>query len=204
VEIFIRGGPKLILKIKANVIQPNVFIDQDEFNFGNVAFNEQVIKTMTFKNHSKLDAKVYINLDSNILLRDFKLELCSKYKGDKDYLIKPSDKDKNDDNLNKSEDESEDGEENYEAEYDNTKTDLREFTVTIPAMKNNNEPSTVDFDFIFCPNNVSLQRYEFMTFFSLAGVEECKGLQRKVTANIIKSAITLSKSEIEFKKTFIY
>lgn len=204
VEIFIRGGPKIILKIKANVIQPNVFIDQDDFNFGNVAFNEQVIKTMTFKNHSKLDAKVYINLDSNILLRDFKLELSAKYKGDKDYLIKAADKDKQDENLNKSEDESEDGEENYEAEYDNSKTDLREFTVTIPAMKNNNEPSTLDFDFIFCPNNVSLTRYEFMTFFSLAGVEECKGLQRKVSANIIKSAITLSKSEIEFKKTFIY
>ena len=43
--IVIRGGRSLILKITANIIQPEVIIEEEEFNFGGVCFNEMKIKT---------------------------------------------------------------------------------------------------------------------------------------------------------------
>ena len=43
-----------------------------------------------------------------------------------------------------------------------------------------------------------------MTNFILAGVEECKGLQRKVSARIIDCVINVQKSVLDFGKTFIY
>merc|ERR1711957_964814 len=61
---------------------------------------------------------------------------------------------------------------------DQSSNEMRDFTITIPAN------SSLDFD--------------------LAGVEECKGLQRKVSAKIIECVINLQKSLIDFGKTFIY
>ena len=195
-DILIRGGQKITLKIKACIIQPNVFIAQENFDFGDVEFNEQIGKIMTFQNNSNLDAKVLINLDNNILLRDFKLELCSKYKGEKGHLLKGPDKDQHED-LNNISDHLEEEEED-ENELDESNNEIREFTITIPAN------SALDFDFIFCPNNATIKSYDFMTNFILAGVDECKGLQRKVSARIIDCVINVQKSVIDFGKTFIY
>ena len=58
VPILIRGGPKLLLKLKANVVQPEVYIVQDSFDFGGVSFNEPTSRLLTFKNNSKLSANV--------------------------------------------------------------------------------------------------------------------------------------------------
>ena len=41
VPILIRGGKSLILKIHANITQPEVIIEQDMFDFGGASFNEQ-------------------------------------------------------------------------------------------------------------------------------------------------------------------
>lgn len=196
VDILIRGGQKLTLKIKACIIQPNVFIAQEAFDFGDVEFNEQIVKTMTFQNNSNLDAKVLVNMDNNILLRDFKLELCSKYKGEKAHLLKGPEKELNED-LNNISDHLEEDEES-ENDLDESTNEMREFTITIPAN------SSLDFDFIFCPNNATIKAYDFMTNFILAGVDECKGLQRKVSARIIDCVINVQKSVIDFGKTFIY
>jgi hypothetical protein len=196
VDILIRGGPKLTLKVKACIIQPNVFIAQDNFDFGDVEFNEQIIKTMALQNNSNLDAKVIVNLDNNILLRDFKLELSSKYKGEKGHLVKGPDKDQNED-LNNISDHLEEDEDD-ENDLNESSNEIREFTITIPAN------SSLDFDFIFCPNNATIKSYDFMTNFILAGVDECKGLQRKISARIIDCVINVQKSVIDFGKTFIY
>ena len=184
------------MKLKACIIQPNVFIAQENFDFGDVEFNEQIVKTMTFQNNSNLDAKILVNLDNNILLRDFKLELSSKYKGEKAHLIKGPEKDHNEE-LNNLSDQMEEDEED-ENELDQSSSEMRDFTITIPAN------SSLDFDFIFCPNNSTIKSYDFSTNFVLAGVEECKGLQRKVSAKIIECVINVQKSLIDFGKTFIY
>ncbi len=196
VDILIRGGQKLTLMIKACIIQPNVFISQENFDFGDVEFNEQIIKTMSFQNNSNLNALVIANLDSNILLRDFKLELSTKYKGEKNHLVRGPDKDLNED-LNNISDHLEEDEDD-ENELDESSNEIRELYITIPAN------SSLDFDFIFCPNNATIKSYDFMTNFILAGVEECKGLQRKVTSRIIDCVINVQKSAIDFGKTFIY
>jgi len=151
---------------------------------------------MSFQNNSNLDAKILVNLDNNILLRDFKLELSSKYKGEKAHLIKGPEKDHIEELNNLSEQMEEDEED--ENELDQSSSEIRDFTITIPAN------SSLDFDFIFCPNNATIKSYDFSTNFVLAGVEECKGLQRKVNAKIIECVINLQKSLIDFGKTFIY
>ncbi len=71
VDIHIRGGTKLTLTIKANIIIPNVSIVQPEFNFGEVSNNEKSLRTLTFKNESKLSARIIVDLKSNPLMRDF-------------------------------------------------------------------------------------------------------------------------------------
>ena len=84
----------MILKLKANVVQPEVYIVQDSSDFGGVSFNEPTSRLLTFKNNSKLSANVLVNLNSDIRLRDFKLLLPEKDKLEKGHLIKPLDKDK--------------------------------------------------------------------------------------------------------------
>ena len=55
VPIVIRGGRSLILKITANIIQPEVIIEEEKFNFGGVCFNEMKIKNLTLtKNQNYL------------------------------------------------------------------------------------------------------------------------------------------------------
>ncbi len=71
VDIHIRGGNKLTLTIKANIIIPEVSIVQSEFNFGEVAYNEKSFQKLTFQNKSKLSARIIVNLKENLLLRDF-------------------------------------------------------------------------------------------------------------------------------------
>ena len=78
VPILIRGGKTLNLIIKANVVQPEVFIVQDKFDFGGVSFNEPTMRLLTFRNNSKLEASVVVNLNSDVRLRDFKLALPEK------------------------------------------------------------------------------------------------------------------------------
>jgi len=60
-----------MLIIKANIIIPNVSIVQNEFNFGDVAFNEKSILKLTFRNQSKISARIIVDLKSNIKMREF-------------------------------------------------------------------------------------------------------------------------------------
>ena len=71
VLINIRGGNPLTLTIKANIIIPEVSIVQNEFNFGEVAYNEKSIQKLTFNNRSKLSARIIVDLKTNPLMRDF-------------------------------------------------------------------------------------------------------------------------------------
>ena len=71
VDIHIRGGNPLRLTIKANIIIPDVTIVQPEFNFGEVSYNEKSILKLTFRNQSKLSARIIVDLKSNPLMRDF-------------------------------------------------------------------------------------------------------------------------------------
>ena len=87
--IVIRGGRSLILKITANIIQPEVIIEEEKFNFGGVCFNEMKIKNLTLTNKSKLPTSVYINLNSDLRFKDFRLILNEKFRQDKKDIIKP-------------------------------------------------------------------------------------------------------------------
>ena len=199
VPILIRGGPKLLLKLKANVVQPEVYIVQDSFDFGGVSFNEPTSRLLTFKNNSKLSANVLVNLNSDIRLRDFKLLLPEKDKLEKGHLIKPLEKEKKDEQFEEDEEDVEDSENNEESSDENHAEDLREFIITIPPGE------TLDFDFIFCPNTFDNDNFDFDTNFKLIGAnEEYKGLKRHIKAEKMESVITISDMVVKFPKTFIY
>ena len=199
VPIMIRGGPKLLLHLKANVVQPEVFIVQESFDFGGVSFNEPTTRLLTFKNNSKLSANVIVNLNSDVRLRDFKLVLPEKDKLEKGHLIKPLEKEKKDESFDEDEDEGEESEHNEESEDENRAEDLREFMITIPPGE------ALDFDFIFCPNTFDNDNFDFDTNFKLVGAsEEYKGLKRHIKGEKMESVITISDMVVKFPKTFIY
>jgi hypothetical protein len=201
----IRGGKSLILKIIANIIQPEVFIEEEKFNFGGVCFNEMKIKNLTLTNKSKLPASVYINLNSDLRFKDFRLVLNEKFKNDKSDIIKPVEKKvANEDKVEEIEEEeieenseSQNNEETEEEEIN--KEDIREFYVTIPPQK------SLLFDLIFYPNSLENENIKFLTNFQLVGSSGAyKGLQREIIAKKIESIISISEMVVKFPKTFIY
>ena len=199
VPILIRGGKKLTLIIKANVVQPEVFIVQEKFDFGGVSFNEPTMRLLTFRNNSKLEASVVVNLNSDVRLRDFKLVLPEKDKLAKEHLIKALEKEKKEESFEEDEEDAEDSENNEESEEENRSEDLREFIVNIPAGE------SLNFEFIFCANSFDNDSFDFYTNFKLLGAsEEYKGLKRRITGQKMESVITISDMVVKFPKTFIY
>ena len=199
VPILIRGGKKLTLIIKANVVQPEVFIVQEKFDFGGVSFNEPTMRLLTFRNNSKLEASVVVNLNSDVRLRDFKLVLPEKDKLAKEHLIKALEKEKKEESFEEDEEDAEDSENNEESEEENRSEDLREFIVNIPAGE------SLNFEFIFCANSFDNDSFDFYTNFKLLGAsEEYKGLKRHITGQKMESVITISDMLVKFPKTFIY
>ena len=199
VPILIRGGKGLVLKIMANIVQPEVIIEQDKFDFGGVSFNEQSTKVLTFNNKSKLSANIIVNLNVDLRFKDFKLILPDKEK-EKGIILKPLEKEKKDENFEE-EEESEEEEKNEDesSEKENANEDLREFMVTIP------KEERVNFDFIFCPNSFDNDTFDFETNFQLVGASpEYRGLRRKIYGKKIDSVITISDMVVKFPKTFIY
>ena len=199
VPILIRGGKQLNLIIKANVVQPEVFIVQDKFDFGGVSFNEPTMRLLTFRNNSKLEASVVVNLNSDVRLRDFKLVLPEKDKLAKEHLIKALEKEKKEESFEEDEEDGEESENNEESEEENRGEDLREFIVNIPPGE------SLNFEFIFCANSFDNDSFDFFTNFKLLGAsEEYKGLKRRITGQKMESVITISDMLVKFPKTFIY
>ena len=205
IPIMIRGGKKLILKLVANIVQPEVIIEEEKFDFGGVCFNEMKTKNLTLTNRSKLPASVYINLNSDLRYKDFRLLLNEKFKKDKNSIIKPVEKKNNNENEQEEiEDEeieelseSQNNEESEEEELN--QEDIREFYVTIPPQK------SIIFDFIFFPNSFDNENIQFSTNFTLVGSSGTyKGLQREIKAKKIESIISISEMIVKFPKTFIY
>ena len=200
VPIMIRGGKSLLLKIKANIVQPEIIIVQDKFDFGGVSFNEPSTRPLTFKNNSKLSANVIVNLNSDVRFKEFKLVLPEKDKSDKGHLVKPLEKEKKEE-IFEDEEEVESSENNEEEENDEKNSeDLREFMVTIPP------GDTLTFDFIFCPTSFgNNDTFDFYTNFQLVGAgDDYKGLKRQILGKKMDSVITISEMNVKFPRTFIY
>ena len=200
VPILIRGGKPLTLNIMANIMQHEVIIEQEKFDFGGVSFNEQSKKVLTFNNKSHLAANVIINLTKDSRYKDFKLILQEKEK-EKGVIIKPLEKEKMEMNFKEEEEESESESKNEEEmeKLTDKDEDLRYFMVTIPKEEKAN------FDFIFCPNSFESDEFDFMTNFELVGAnEEYKGLKRRILGKKIDSIVTVSDMVVKFPKTFIY
>jgi hypothetical protein len=199
IPILIRGGKTLLLKVQANIVQPEIIIEEDKFDFGGVCFNEPKVKTLTFSNKSKLPANVFIDLNTDLRYRDFRLVLNEKYQN-KNILIKPAEIKKH--HLDENEEENEEISENdnqSEDEEINKEEDIREFTVTIPPQE------SICFDFIFYPNSFENENLDFFTNFKLIGATpEYAGLRREIIAQKIESIITISEMIVKFPKTFIY
>ena len=199
IPILIRGGKSLLLKVKANIVQPEVIIQEEKFDFGGVCYNEPKIKTLTFTNKSKLPANVFVDLNTDLRYRDFKLSLNEQFQS-KNLLIKPVEKDKKDE----LEEDEEENEENEESENQSdgdgiNKEDIREFTLTIPPQE------SICFDFIFFPNSFDNEILHFYTNFKLIGATpEYSGLRREIIAQKIDSIVTISEMVVKFPKTFIY
>ena len=198
VPILIRGGKSLLLHIQANIVQPEVIIVEDKFDFGGVSFNEPSTRTLSFKNKSKLSACVIVNLNNDIRLKDFRLVLSEKDKKNFANTIKPLEKEKKEETFEEEElEESENKEE--ETEEEKNSEDLREFSVNIPPGQ------TLTFDFIFCPNSFDNDNLDFYTNFQLVGADHnYKGLKRQILAKKMDSVITISDMVVKFQKTFIY
>ena len=205
IPIMIRGGKNLLLKLVANIVQPEVIIEEDLFDFGGVCFNEMKVKNMTFRNRSKLPASVYINLNSDLRFKDFRLVLNEKFKNEKNNIIKQVEKkDENENEPEEIEDEeisemSESQNNEEEEEEELNKEDLREFYVTIPPQK------SINFDFIFYPNSFENENLQFFTNFKLVGsTGNYEGLQREIKAKKIESIVSISEMVVKFPRTFIY
>ena len=198
VPILIRGGKSLLLHIKANIVQPEVIIVEDKFDFGGVSYNEPATKVLSFKNNSRLSANVIVNLNSDIRFKDFKLVLSEKDKNIFGNNIKPLEKEKKDEIFEEEElEESENNEE--EADEEKNSEDLREFSINIPPGQ------TLTFDLIFYPNSFDNDNLDFFTNFQLVGADSnYNGLKRQILAKKIESAITISDMVVKFPKTFIY
>ena len=200
VPILIRGGKPLTLKITANIMQPEVIIEQEIFDFGGVSFNDQSTKLLTLNNKSHLSASVIVKLSSDSRYKDFKLILQEKEK-EKGIIIKPIEKEKKDE-IFEEEEESEESSKNEEEDADKAnekEEDIRDFMVTIPKGEKAN------FDFIFCPNSFETDEFDFMTNFELVGAnEEYKGLKRRILGKKVDSVITVSDMIVKFPRTFIY
>ena len=198
VPILIRGGKSLLLHVKANIVQPEVVIVEDKFDFGGVSFNEPSTRTLSFRNKSKLSANVIVNLNSDIRLKDFKLVLSEKDQKNFSNAIKPLEKEKKEEIFEEEEEESENNGEESEEEEKNSE-DLREFSINIPPGQ------TLAFDFIFCPNSFDNDNLDFYTNFQLVGADSnYRGLRRQILARKMDSVITISDMVVKFPKTFIY
>ena len=204
IPILIRGGKKLILKIKANVVQPEVIIEEEKFDFGSVCYNEIKTKNLTLSNRSKLPASVYINLNSDTKYKDFRLVLNEKYRNNSANLIKPvetkKEKEKEEEIIEDEIDDFSESRNNEEEEEEElNKEDIREFYVTIPP------ENFVIFDFIFYPISFENENLKFFTNFKLVGsIGQYNGLRREIKAKKIDSIISISEMHIKFPKTFIY
>lgn len=213
-KLFVRGGDTLDIKVKAKVILPDVYILQEEFNFGFASFGEKETLPLTIFNNSDINAKIIVdfrsgfnqnfslilnnernksvNIDGIIVNLDIQEYAEEEIYKEDDFEIK----DKT--NL-KVEDEEDDFPKQMEFRY-------FEFEV----MKN----SKLEFDFIFSPTeSVSMNEYysshfnssEIYTNFELKGSKEIvKALERRIMAKIVKSNIKLVPEVLEFEKTFIY
>ena len=198
IPILIRGGKSLLLKVQANIVQPEVIIDEEKFDFGGVCFNEPKVKLLTFSNKSKLPANVFVDLNTDLRYRDFKLVLNEKYRT-KNVLIKAVENKKDEIEENEEENEEISENENQTEDEEINKEDIREFTVTIPPQE------SISFDFIFFPNSFDNENLDFYTNFKLIGATpEYGGLRREVIAQKIESIITISEMYVRFPKTFIY
>ena len=200
VPILIRGGRPLTLKIQANIMQPEVIIEQEIFDFGGVSFNEQSTRLLTFNNKSRLPANVIVNLKSDSRYKDFKLIFLEKDK-ERGITIKPLEKEKNEQSFEEEEESSEESknEEDENDKANDKEEDLRHFMITIPKEEKAN------FNFIFCPNSFETDDFDFQTNFELVGAsEEYKGLKRRIIAKKIDSIVTISDMVVKFPKTFIY
>ena len=133
------------------------------------------MRLLTFRNNSKLEASVVVNLNSDVRLRDFKLVLPEKDKLAKEHLIKALEKEKKEESFEENEEYAEDSENNKESEEENRSEDLSEFIVNIPAEE------SLNFEFIFCANSFDNDNFDFYTNFKLLGAsEEYKGLKRNI------------------------
>ena len=61
-KIQIRGGNSIEIPIKATLIQPKVYIDEEVFDFGSVTLGATILKSMTFNNPSNVDAILFLDL----------------------------------------------------------------------------------------------------------------------------------------------
>ncbi|MCQ2815955.1 MAG: hypothetical protein MJ252_01695, partial [archaeon] len=200
VPILIRGAPKLILKIKANIVQPEVTIEEESFEFGGVSLNESATKTLTFVNNSQLEAKVNVNMNAENIYRDFKLILPEAERLKRPHAVIPLEKENKEEVKEEEEEENEAENKNEEEDEEDRGTeDLREFQVIIPPGEK------IPFDFIFTPASLEHNNYEFDINFELVGASsEYKGLKRHVTGSKMSSVIHISEMHIKFPDTFIY
>ena len=205
IPIMIRGGKNLLLKLVANIVQPEVIIEEEKFDFGGVCYNETKTKHLTLRNKSKLPASVYINLTTDLRYKDFRLVLNDKFKNEINNIVKPVEKndieEKEVEEIEEEEldelSETQNNEEDEEEEIN--KEDIREFYATIPPQK------SIIFDLIFNPNSFENENLQFFTNFKLVGSSgNYPGLQRQITAKKIESIITISEMVVKFPKTFIY
>lgn len=62
IPVKIRGGSPLTLGVRANVIIPEVRIEQPEFDFGEVLYGDSKSLTLTLHNDSNIDAVLILDL----------------------------------------------------------------------------------------------------------------------------------------------
>lgn len=126
---YVRGGKTLTAKVKANVIVPNVSIEEEQFDFGLITSQGPKTMPITFVNKSNIQAMLVMNLEN-----ENELTVCrAPDQDDKIGVLEPiidQKVEENEDNLGA--DVSGDEEEEEQEKLEEEQEQCRKFLIGVP------------------------------------------------------------------------
>lgn len=231
INILVRGGESQTLQISANVIVPEVEIEEENFYFGKASFGEKVVLPLTFINKSPIHALVIVDLradhyrhfritpkhgsfEENPLIRDLEEndKLEKRDYSNNNTVVNTQGNEINN-NINNNQNNNEDFFNNKDL---NTLEDQHE--IDKESLSEKDAPSyryfeveidpenTYELEFLFEPSaDIAEEKISLSTNFSIKNYNQnVRELQKEIRAEKIESKINILPEKIDFGKSFIF